>query len=101
MRTWIVKNQHEARFGLRFEASRHVDAVTEYVVPIGHDVAEIDANSENRCAHLPAGRGRGSPSRVDLRGTAHCVDDTDQFHQQPVFGGLDNAAVMLSDLGGD
>jgi hypothetical protein len=31
-------------------------------------------------------------------GAAHCIDDARKFHQHPVAGGLDDAAVVLGDL---
>jgi len=38
---------------------------------------------------------------LDFDGAAHRVDDTGEFDQQAVAGGLDNAPAMLGDLGID
>jgi hypothetical protein len=88
------------RLGLSegFEAKGDVDAVAEDIVLLKDHVAEIDPDPKSDAAVI------GHPGlTVDHRplqfhGTAHRVDDTREFRQNSVAGGVDDAAGMLADL---
>ena len=84
-----------AGLGHRFEPGGDVDPVAEDVVAVDDDVAEIDPD-----APFDAGLGRLGAfrhRRLPLGRAAHRVDDAGELDEQPVAGGLDDAAVMLGD----
>jgi hypothetical protein len=88
-----------ARLGESFEPRRHVDPVAIDIVILDDDVAKIDADAE---LHAPLG-GRISVAQghlaLHLDRAAHRVDDAEEFDEQPIAGGFDDAAAVFLDLG--
>ena len=94
--------QHRARrdadpagFRQRFEPSGDIDPVTMNVVAVDDDVAKIDAD-----APFDTGLGRLGASAIAACHwdcATHRVDDAGELDEQPVAGGLDDAAVMPGD----
>jgi hypothetical protein len=76
----------------------HVDAVAIKVVALDDHVAEIDADAPFDAIVRRDTRVTLGHYLLHLDGAAHRIDDTGKFHQQPVTGGLDDAAVVLGDL---
>ena len=87
------------RLGQSFEAGGDVDAVAVDVALVEDDVAEVDADAEldpPLRRHVGVALGHRP---LDLDGAAHRIDDAGKLDEQPVAGGLDDAAPMLLDLG--
>src|SRR6516162_5727824 len=85
--------------GESFEAGGDVDAVAVDIALIEDHVAQIDADAELDPLlrrHMRVALGHPSPY---LDGAAHRIDDAGEFDEQPVAGGLDDAASMVFDLG--
>ena len=90
-----------ARPGDALEPRRDVDAVAEDVVALDDDVAEIDADAELDAAVLRhVGVALAHPA-LDLGGAGDGVHDARELDQHAVAGELDDAALMLGDLGVD
>jgi hypothetical protein len=88
-----------ARFGQAFEPCRDVDPVAVDIAPVLDDVAEIDPHAEFDAAirrHTGVSLGHRA---LHFDCAAHRVDDARKLDQQPVAGGLDDAATVLLDLG--
>jgi hypothetical protein len=83
------------------KASRRgdIDAVAVNVLLVDDDVAEIDADAELDAALLGDAVIAQRDLVLDFDGTTHRIDDAGEFDQQPVAGGLDDAAAVLGDLG--
>jgi hypothetical protein len=88
------------RAGLRqrLEPRRHVHPVAENVVTIGDDVAEVDADAESEAPVFGHFNFAIHYHPLDLDRAAHRIDDAGKLHQQAVPGGLDDAAMVLSDF---
>ena len=88
-----------AGLGQGFEAGGDVDAVAVDVALVEDHVAQIDADAEldpSSRRHVGVALGH-RPLQLD--GAAHRIDDARKLDEQPVAGGLDDAAPMLLDLG--
>lgn len=90
-----------ARLSQHFQARRDIDAITKDVIAINDDVTKIDTDTKVQSlirgnAFVALGH-----APLDVNCAAHCIDNTREFQQQPVTGRLDDAAVMLRDLGVD
>ena len=97
----IARNQNAARLSERLQPCRDVDAVAIDIVAVADDVADINTDTELNAAlgwHLGVTLGH---TALDFDGAAHSIDNTDEFHQHPVAGGLDDPAAMFGDLGID
>ena len=81
-----------ARFGQAFEPRRDVDAVAEDVAILDDDVALVDADAELDAAFRRQRRHCVRPLPPALGRAAQRVDDAGELDQQPVAGGLDDAA---------
>ncbi len=66
---------------------------------VDDDVAEIDADAELDTALLGDTVIAQRHLALQLDRAAHRIDDARKFDQQPVAGGLDDAAAMLGYLG--
>ena len=87
--------------GERLQARRHVDAVALDVIPIDHHVAEVDAHPKRDAAVLGnVGLVLGH-SLLHLDGVAHGVDHTGELSEHPVSHELDDAPMVIRDLGID
>ena len=87
-----------AGLGQRFEPGRDVDAVAKDVAVLDDDVADIDADTELDAGRRPARRHCARPSPLHFDGAAQRIDDAAELDEQPVTGGLDEAAVVLGDF---
>jgi hypothetical protein len=79
------------------EPGSDIDAITEYVAVLYHDVADIDADPE---AHRPRSRlgfVRSLERLLDLDRAANCIEHTDKFGQHTVPGCIRNPASMPHD----
>src|SRR4029077_10413216 len=88
-----------AGIGQRFQSRRDVNAITEDIVAVDDDVADVDADA--KVEPLVGGNTRVALGHAALHfnRAAHCIDHAREFHQQAVPGRLDDAAVMFGDLG--
>ena len=87
--------------GDAFEARRDIHAVAEDVVALDDDVAEIDADAE---LDAPVLRHIGvalAHAALDLGGAGDRVHHARELHQHAVAGELDDAPLVLGDLGVD
>ena len=90
---------NSARLGDAFQSGGDIHPIAEDVAVIDDDVAEIDPDAEVDAA---LGRlGALGHRRLPLGRAAHRIDDAGELDQQPVAGGLDDAAVVRGDLGID
>ena len=85
--------------GEPLDAGRDIDAVAIDVVLDGHDVAEIDADAEIHAPVIGLGGIERRHGALDLDCAAYRIDDAGELDQQPVARRLEDAAVMLGDLG--
>src|SRR5206468_653320 len=90
-----------AGLGQAFEPRRDVDAVAENVPVLGDNVAQIDADAELDTLAGNEVALAVEHAALDFGGAAHRVDDAGEFRQETVAGGLDDAALVLANLGLD
>src|SRR5215468_9106411 len=90
----IVRHADAARLSQHLQASGDVDPVTEYVVTVDNDVAEVDANAEGNAPILGYPGGAISHRRLHIYRTPNGVDDARELQQQAVTGRLDDAATV-------
>jgi hypothetical protein len=86
--------------GLRrdFEPRRDIDPIAKDVAVLDNNVALVDADA---VFDAPVGRHLGialGHRALHFDGAAHRIDDAREFDEEPVAGGLDDAAPVLSDL---
>src|SRR6266700_3930639 len=94
-------NTDAAGLSERFQARRDIDAIAKDVAALGDDVAEIDADAKPDLPLVGHLRLAVDHPALHLGGAAHRIYDAREFHQQAVAGSLDDAALMLLDLGID
>jgi hypothetical protein len=75
-----------------------LDPVAKDVAVLGDHVAEIDADPKPDAPFVLQLGLAVEHAALDLGGAAHGIDNARKFGQQPVAGGFDDAAVVLSDL---
>src|SRR4029077_4439130 len=81
----------------RFNPSRYVDAVTEHVALVDHDIAEVDADAKpDPLALWQVGVAVLHPP-LNHDGTAYGIDDRGELDQHAVAGGLKDASAVLVD----
>jgi hypothetical protein len=92
------RNADPARFSQSFEPSGDVHAVSENVVVLHNDVADVDTYSELDAA----GRRRGGITLghdfLNLSRTTQCINHTGKFDQQAITGRFDDAAPVFGNL---
>ena len=88
-----------ARPGDALDARRDVDAVAIDVVVLEDDVAEMDADAEFDAPVLRHVDIALAHPALDLGGTGDGVHHARELDQHAVAGDLDDAALMLGDLG--
>jgi putative ABC transport system substrate-binding protein len=96
-----ARNHDVAWIGQRLQPSRHIDAVTEDIITVDYDVADVDADAK---LDAPVCRNADiafDHTALNVDSAAHGIDHTDELHQHPVAGRLDNTAPVLGDLGVD
>jgi len=86
-----------AGLGEGFEAGRDIDSVAEDVAILDDDIADIDADAEFDAVVGFAGVALGH-APLPVGRAAQGVDDAGKLDEEPVPGGLDDAAAMLGDL---
>jgi len=87
-----------ARLGQCFEARCDIDPIAKDVAILDDDVADIDADAQ---LDAVVGRYPGiAPGHLALRfdGGAQCIHNTGELDEQPVAGGLDNAAMVFGNF---
>ena len=93
-----IGDEHSAGIGQGFDPRGDVDAVAIEVVALDDHIAEIDADAQFDAA-VRSGAGVALRHRLlHLDRAAHRIDDAGKFHQQPVAGGLDDAAAVFGDF---
>ena len=90
-------NCYGARLRKGLDAGGNVDAVAEYVVPVGQDVTEMNTDAElNRSvARCVLGRDR----RLDVHGAACRRNHAGEFRQNSVAEKFYDPAAMCLDMG--
>ena len=86
-----------ARLSGGLKAGGNVNAVAEKILPLHHDVAEIDANAE---ADLAVGRKlvvASAQSGLDVGGTTNGFDSAGKFGEDGVARGVEDAAAVHGD----
>jgi len=87
-----------ARLGQAFEACCDIDAIAEDVAVLDNDVTLVDADAElDATAQGYWGVALGH-CRPAFRPAHQSVDDAGELDQEPIAGGLDDAALVASDL---
>jgi hypothetical protein len=97
-----VARDHDATgIGKSLQPRRNVDPVTKNIIVVDDDVADIDADTE---LNIGFGWHVAVPldhAALDIDGTAHRIDNADEFHQHPVARGFDDATSVFGDHGID
>jgi hypothetical protein len=88
-----------ARLGQSFQPCRDIDAVAVNILLVDDDIAEIDADAEFDAALFGNTVIAQGQLALQLDSAAHRVDGAGELDQEPVAGGLHDAAAMLGDLG--
>jgi hypothetical protein len=95
----IVRQADAAWLCYSLQSCCDVDPVTEYIVIVDDDIADVDAdpkfNSE-LLRHLGVLLDHFS---LDVRGAAHRINCACEFDQHPVARSLDNATAVARDRG--
>ena len=84
-----------------FQPRRHVDTISVDVVTFHNDVADVDAYAEfdpPLFGHIDVALAHPA---LDLGGTGNRVHDARELDKHPVAGELDDAPLVLGDLGVD
>lgn len=84
-----------AGFGQRLQPRRDIHPIAEDVTAIGDHVAEIDPDAEHDASLRARIAVALDHAALPLDGAAHGIDDAGELDQQPVPGGLHDAAAML------
>ena len=96
-----ARNHDAAGIGQRLQPGRYIDAVTEDVVSVDYDVADVNADAKfDALVRRNIGIAL-EHAALNVDGAAHGIDHADIFHQHPVTGRLDDPASVLGDLGVD
>ncbi|MGB5185065.1 MAG: hypothetical protein WBO12_23165 [Xanthobacteraceae bacterium] len=94
-----ARNHYPSGIGQRLQPGRHIDAVTEDVIPVDYDVADVNANPE-----FDAFVRRNTGIALDhialnIDRAAYRVDNANELHQDAIASGFNNSAAMFGDLG--
>ena len=88
-----------ARIGQRFKARGDVNAIAKDIVSVDDDVADVDAETET---NLTVFREPGVPlghTALNIDGVRNRIDRAAELDQRPVARRLDDATIVLDDLG--
>jgi hypothetical protein len=88
-------------FAERFQACRDVDAVAKDIVAVDDDVADVDPHPEHDLPFRSDARVAPDHAALDLDRAGDRIHDAGEFHQHPIAGGLDDAAVVLGNAAVD
>jgi hypothetical protein len=80
------------------QSRRDVDPIAEDVFSLDDHVAEIDAYAQFDATVRPDASVPVGHRPLHLDRAAHRINDTREFHQHAITGGLDDAAAVLGDL---
>ena len=88
-------DQNASWWAQLFEAGRHIDAVTQQIVVLDHDIAKVDADAQRDPAllgdcFLPVGN-----LFLNCRSAGYRIDDRAELRYQTVAHQLDDAAAVL------
>src|SRR5262249_12535090 len=86
-----------AGFGQSLQPRRDIDAVTEQVVVIDHDVAEVDADPDLHAVILRQVEGSFSQVILNLDRGPPGLDGAREFGHQAVAGAAEDAAAVIGD----
>ena len=89
-----LRDANGARLRERLEPGCDVDAVTENVIAVDDDVAEIDADAQLETALRRDGVVEGARSSLHLDGAVQRIDDAGEIRQQAVARRADDPPVM-------
>src|SRR5262245_26904684 len=78
----IVRHADAARLSQHLQPGSDVDPVTEYVVAVDNDIAEVDADPEGNAPIIGCPGGTVSHSRLQLDRTAHRIHHARELKQQ-------------------
>ncbi len=96
-----ARNHDAAGIGQRLQTRRHIDAVSENVIAIENDVADIDADAEfDALVRRNLGVTLGHAA-LDIDRATDGVDHAHEFHEHSIARRLDDSAAMFGDLGID
>jgi hypothetical protein len=90
----IVRDAYPSRLGDALKASGNVNAVTEDVVIIVNDIANVDANAKFDPSILRYGGVLVGHPALDLNCAADCIDGAGELDQHAVASSLNDAAPM-------
>ena len=96
-----ARDADAAGLAQRFEAGGDVDAVAENVVAVDDDVADIDADPEHDPLVVRNLRVAPGHLALNIDRAGDRIDDTGEFDQHAVAGGLDDAPAVFGDAGID
>src|ERR1051325_1002019 len=97
----VLGNADTAGFGDAFEPSRDIYTVTENVLALHDDVADVDANPK---LHTPILRKLGvvvSGGALYGDSATNRVNYARELHQHAIAGGLDDSSAVFGDGGVD
>src|SRR5205814_704794 len=86
-----------AGFGQSFQSGGDIHPITEYVVVLDYNIADIDPNSEFDAPVRRIGLLLGH-TRLPFDRTTQRVNDTREFDEQAIARCLDDASTVLADL---
>src|ERR1035437_9370003 len=94
-------NHDPAGVGQRLQARRHIDAVSENVIAVENDVADIDADAEfdalvRRCRGVAL-----CHAALDIDRATDGIDHAHELHEHSIARRFDDSAAMFGDLGID
>src|ERR1035437_858241 len=98
-------NHDPAGVGQRLQARRHIDAVSENVIAVENDVADIDADAEfdaefdalvRRCRGVAL-----CHAALDIDRATDGIDHAHELHEHSIARRFDGSAAMFGDLGID
>ena len=96
----VIGDTNSARLSNTLQPRGDIDAVAENIVVVKNDVTDVDADPEIDAVlweiHILTGH-----AALNLNRAASGIHRAGELHQQPVTGGLDDAAAMSGDGGVD
>src|ERR1700733_3653561 len=92
----VVRQTYAARIGNIFQPCGDVDALSEDVVVVDDDVADVNADAKFDPPLLRRGGILLRQPALNLHRAAHRIDGAGEFDQHAVACGLDDAAPMGS-----
>src|SRR5262249_55004880 len=94
-----TRDDYIAGFGERLEADRDVDAVTKYVIPIQHNVADMQADSETLLFFRWDSPIPPRHSTLKTTGAPNGIDGTVELYQYPIAERLNEASSVSPNRG--